>query len=297
MGAWRREILVDGTVRLQSGSAVFLLTRLRPGALLASVVGNIDGLGNGPGLEFEAELQRFRKPMAVLIDLSRAHGAGSATRDRWSRWFTVQRDWLERVTLYAPGSDVRLVLSVARHLARAESVVEIFEDAAGFDAAVAREYPGFVRPEPTLLASELALGLERSIDSAGNVAVAGGSGLFRISTPASGLVRMEFEGIESVALASEALDEVVNLARASGPIHLFVDLARATDLGLRSQELWSAWVQAQRQHLRSAHVLVGSRYLQLALAAVHELNRTGDLVRIHADRRPFEETQQLRLIG
>ncbi|WP_373045606.1 hypothetical protein [Vulgatibacter sp.] len=281
------ELLPGGAERCSVGGCTYVVTRLRPGALLVSVHG--DDRGAAGDWIFErlgAEARRFARPLRLFVDLREARGAAPLVQESWTAFFRERRSLLERVTLLTAEPWTKLVVAIARHLAGAEGWIDSSNDPAAFSEAI-----GGRQPALQLEAKALPLSLERA---AGAVEIAGAGASFRIERLAPGVLGVRVAGADAGELPCLVFDAVEEMAGA-GRYALFIDASAATEVHPPARELWTAWLTAQRQRLDAVHSLVRHRYLQLTVGTVHELSRTGDRMQVHADPASFERARASRV--
>jgi hypothetical protein len=131
-----RDAAADGQVRLSSADCVFVFKRLRPGALLVTITGNDTGqFGTSTLDEIRMELLRHR-PLELFVDAREALGAAVSVSDEWTRFFTLNREHLRRVSVLVGSKVVSLTIAIAQHLSRTGDLIQIYSDPKTFDARV-----------------------------------------------------------------------------------------------------------------------------------------------------------------
>jgi hypothetical protein len=113
------------------------LHRLRPGVLLAQIIGYDRGaLGRAPFDEIERQLAR-PQPVELFFDLRDAAGAVGEVRHAWTEWFQRTRPHLARVTVLASSRFVNLTLEIAKLFSRTGELIQIYSDQLLFEQAMA----------------------------------------------------------------------------------------------------------------------------------------------------------------
>lgn len=136
-----REAMNDGQVRLSAGGCTFVFRRLRPGALLITITGHDKGQFATSTLdEIRMELLRYR-PLELFVDARGAVGAAVSVSDEWTRFFSLNREQLTRVSVLVGSKVLSLTVAIAQHLSRTGNLIQIYSDPDLFDAAVAAAAP------------------------------------------------------------------------------------------------------------------------------------------------------------
>jgi hypothetical protein len=132
-----RETLPDGQVRLSDQDCTFVFRRLKPGALLVTITGQDAGqFGTSTLDEIRLELMRQR-PLELFVDAREAFGAAVSVSDEWTRFFSLNREHLKRVSVLVGSKFVYLTVAIAQHLSRTGNLIQIYSDPETFDARVA----------------------------------------------------------------------------------------------------------------------------------------------------------------
>jgi hypothetical protein len=135
-----RELRSDGSVRLSSSGCAWTFARLRPGVLLVTVAGHDQGeFGQRTLDEVEAAMDSL--PLSLFIDARRSSSASVAASQPWTDWLAAHRHGLERALVLTSGRTLRLTLAIACH--RAGALIQIVDDEARFEAAIAARVAGF----------------------------------------------------------------------------------------------------------------------------------------------------------
>ena len=132
-----RETLRDGQVRLSDPECTFVFRLLKPGALLVTITGQDAGqFGTSTLDEIRLELMRQR-PLELFVDAREAFGAAVSVSDEWTRFFSLNREHLKRVSVLVGSKLVYLTVAIAQHLSRTGNLIQICSDPETFDARVA----------------------------------------------------------------------------------------------------------------------------------------------------------------
>ncbi|XYI01932.1 hypothetical protein ACMHYB_20045 [Sorangium sp. So ce1128] len=124
-----REVLDDGSVRLAKDGCCFVFRRLRPGAVLVTIAGRDTGsLGDAPLDELHAEMLRY-PPIDLYVDARSATFAAESVSDAWTRFFSANRERLQRVRILVGSPFVELVVNVAKLFSRTGELIRIESDA------------------------------------------------------------------------------------------------------------------------------------------------------------------------
>jgi hypothetical protein len=133
-----RVLLADGSVEMAQGGGRFCFRRLRPGALLLSIEGQDTGqFGSAVLDEVRMEIMRGG-PLELLIDASAAVLVTTEVSQEWTRFFSLSRQQLTRVSVLTGSRLINLSVAIAQHLSQTGNLIQIYSDRALFDAAVAR---------------------------------------------------------------------------------------------------------------------------------------------------------------
>ncbi len=132
-----REELPGGAIRLLDAACSFTFQRLRPGALLVTITGHDKGQFGTRSLD-EVRLEMLRhRPLELFIDASNASGPAARVSEEWTRFFSLNREQLKRVSVLAGSKLVHLTVSIAQHLSRTGDLIQIHSDRESF----ARQLP------------------------------------------------------------------------------------------------------------------------------------------------------------
>jgi hypothetical protein len=284
-----REQLSTGTLRLRSDDCTFLVTRLRPGVLLLTVLGEDDGEFGAAVLdELEAEITRFGRALVLFVDALGAVRVSNVVADRWTEWFEAHRDKLARVSVLVRSKTMSLTMSIARHLSGTAGLFEVTSNSAAFERELARVAPGAGLHVEAERFSREALTIDRIEHGAGCVELRSARCSFRLEPLSSAALLLTVRGIDNGEFGTAVVDEVRRYAREQRvAIELFVDAdVEFVDAGVR--DLWTQWIKADGRHVRHVTMLVGSKAARLSIAVTREQSRTTDHIRLLDDRGLFD---------
>ncbi|HYE98365.1 MAG TPA: hypothetical protein VEJ18_05605 [Planctomycetota bacterium] len=129
-------ILGDGSARLSDGGCTFTFERPRPGVLVVRIAGTDKGLlGTAPIDHVRQEIGRFGQ-LDLFIDARDAGVASLDVSDAWTAFFHANAGGLRRVSILAVSQFVHLTVSVAKLFSRTGELIQIYSDAALFEAAL-----------------------------------------------------------------------------------------------------------------------------------------------------------------
>jgi hypothetical protein len=138
----QREEGPGGEIRLHDGKCSFTFRRLKEGkAFLVIIAGNDTGqFGTRTLDEIRMELMRNR-PLELFVDARAATGATVSVSEEWTRFFSLNREQLKRVSVLVGSEAVHLTVAIAQHLSRTGTLIQIYSDPATFDACLAPHLP------------------------------------------------------------------------------------------------------------------------------------------------------------
>lgn len=141
-----RDVSPTNVVRLSAGGCTFVFHPLRAGAMLVTIAGLDTGQFGARTLdEIRLELLRHR-PLELFIDAREAVGAAVSVSQEWTRFFSLNREHLSRVSVLVGSKVVELTVAIAQHLSRTGNLIQIYSDAETFDARVAAARSAPARP-------------------------------------------------------------------------------------------------------------------------------------------------------
>ncbi len=122
---------------LQAGDSSFVFRRLRPGVLLVTITGNDTGqFGTASLDEIRLEMQRHAS-LELFVDARDAVGVALSVSEEWTRFFSMNRTRLTRVSVLVSSKVVSLTVAIAQHLSRTGNLIQIYSDPETFNARVA----------------------------------------------------------------------------------------------------------------------------------------------------------------
>lgn len=106
------------------------------------------------------------------------------------------------------------------------------------------------------------------------------------------------QGYDKGDLGMEPLDELTNELKRFGALRLFVDTSETTGVVTSVREAWTTWFQANQAQLPAVWIFVHSRFIEQVVSVAKFFSRTGDLMKITADRALFDrEVERARRGG
>lgn len=136
-GAFAREVLADGSVRMTLGDAAFTFARPRAGVLVVTIKGYDKGQFGVAPLDEIASVLRTSAPVQLFIDARDTVGATVRVSEDWTRFILLHREALTRVHVLAGSKAVELTVAIARHLSRTDKLIQLYSDPTIFEAQLA----------------------------------------------------------------------------------------------------------------------------------------------------------------
>jgi hypothetical protein len=115
----------------------------------------------------------------------------------------------------------------------------------------------------------------------------------RIRRPCAGVVVVVVTGTDIGEHGDAPMVELTKDVQAA-PIELFIDARDSRGVTIDVSGEWARWLAAQREALRSIHMLTGSRFVQLTANFVRNFAALGERMRIYTDARAFDEELDAR---
>ena len=122
-----REVAADGVVTLRDAACTF--TFRRGAGLMEIRIEGIDKgqLGSAPLDEIAVALIRER-PLELFVDATRASMPAPNVSREWTRFFSLNRDALTRVSVLVSSKSVELTIAIAQHLSQTGKLIQIYSD-------------------------------------------------------------------------------------------------------------------------------------------------------------------------
>ncbi|HEY0063825.1 MAG TPA: hypothetical protein VGC21_17035 [Telluria sp.] len=132
-----KTVLADGSIELTAGEGRFLFRRVRPGTLLVRISGQDSGqFGHAALDEIRMEITR-QGTLELLIDASEAVLVTTEVSQEWTRFFSLNRQQLRRVSVLTGSRLMHLTVAIAQHLSQTGNLIQIYSDRELFDAVSA----------------------------------------------------------------------------------------------------------------------------------------------------------------
>ena len=133
----QREIAADGAVVLRDARCSFTFRRA-PGVMEIEISGTDNGtLGGAPLDEIALALVRER-PLELFIDASAASMPAVSVSREWTRFFSLNKEALKRVSVLVSSKSVELTVAIAQHLSQTGKLIQIYSDPELFQARKAQ---------------------------------------------------------------------------------------------------------------------------------------------------------------
>ena len=116
---------------------------------------------------------------------------------------------------------------------------------------------------------------------------------FTFERPAPGVMVVTIQGFDKGELGDGPLREIATGFGLGGPLELFIDASQASGAVPEVSDAWTRFFAERRRDLKSVHVLVGSKVVQLTVAIAQHLSNTGSLVQLYSDAAIFADRLRL----
>ena len=104
-----------------------------------------------------------------------------------------------------------------------------------------------------------------------------------------GVVLMRIVGYDSGEFGNAPFEEMHALMAGFTPAEVFMDLSEAFGARTQVREEWTNWFRSNQAVLRRANILVGSKYIEIAVAMAKLFSRTGELIQLYSSAAAFQE--------
>jgi hypothetical protein len=122
MTAIQRETLPDGRLQLAAGKGSFTYE------LLITVAGTDMGQFGTASLD-EVRLEMLRqRPVELFVDAEAAQLVSVEVSREWTRFFTLNREHLARVSVLVGSKAIELTVAIAQHLSQTGNLIQIYTD-------------------------------------------------------------------------------------------------------------------------------------------------------------------------
>jgi hypothetical protein len=133
--------MLSCSTRLVSDACAFHIERRRPGVLLLRIEGHDVGeFGNLPMRCLEA-LMPEDLPAELFIDARATRGASMQVSNDWAAWLGRNRHRLASIRMLSGSRYVHFTAEFVRRFSELEKLMQVDEQAADFDAALAERSP------------------------------------------------------------------------------------------------------------------------------------------------------------
>jgi hypothetical protein len=133
-GQVSREVASEGSVVLRAGRCTFHFSRRRPGVLEGRIEGTDKGQFGTAALDEIALAIMRERPIELFIDAAKASMPTVAVSREWTRFFSLNRKDLKRVSVLVSSRSVELTIAIAKHLSETGNLIQIYSDPALFEA-------------------------------------------------------------------------------------------------------------------------------------------------------------------
>jgi hypothetical protein len=130
---------------------------------------------------------------------------------------------------------------------------------------------------------------ERVVEPDGTVRLKTGRCEIAIQRVRPRVVKLRIDGYDTGDFGNAPFDEMRSELQNFKEVELFVDLSSAFGARTPVREQWTEWFRANQDVLRRVHILVGSRFIEMAVALAKLFSRTGEMIQIYSSPQVFEE--------
>ncbi len=122
----------NGDIRIYDHKCSFTFRRLRAG-MLVTITGDDSGQF-GPCTLDELRMELLRnRPLELFVDARRVVGAAASVSNEWTRFFSLNREQMKRVSILVETEGVHLTVAIAQHLSKTGNLIQIYTDPDIFD--------------------------------------------------------------------------------------------------------------------------------------------------------------------
>ena len=133
--------MLSCSTRLASGTCAFEIDRRSPGVLVVRIEGHDVGeFGNLPMRCLEA-LMPTELPVELFIDARATRGASMEVSNDWAGWLGQNRGRFSAIRMLSGSRYVHFTAEFVRRFSELEKLMQVYTDAAEFDAALAARSP------------------------------------------------------------------------------------------------------------------------------------------------------------
>jgi hypothetical protein len=141
-----RTIGANGSIELVASGARTRITRLRPGIVLLTQIGDDEAMTRATAEELEQEIQRSGR-LTIFVDVRGVPHMSSGVRDFSLSWGRLHRPEVERATILVGSKVVGITMSLLA-MVLGGGLIKVVSDARTFEELVRDKVPEFgVLPE------------------------------------------------------------------------------------------------------------------------------------------------------
>jgi hypothetical protein len=104
-----------------------------------------------------------------------------------------------------------------------------------------------------------------------------------------GVVLLTISGHDKGEFGTAPMDELREELSRYAPVELFIEMTDTSGATVPVQESWTEWFSAHRSALKNVSILAHSKYMHFTAEVVKFFSRTGELIRVYLDPKPFED--------
>jgi hypothetical protein len=129
--------------------------------------------------------------------------------------------------------------------------------------------------------------IERVVLPDGAVRMTADSATFEFARPKTNVLVITVTGYDKGQFATAPFDEIGSILRVAAPLELFIDAQKAVGATVRVSKDWTSYLARHKGEFSQAHVLTGSKMVELTVAIARHLSGTGNLVQLYSDPEVF----------
>src|SRR5258706_13180528 len=133
-GSIVREIASDGSIIIRADRCTCSFRRLRPGVVEVRIVGTDSGQFSTAVIDEVALALMRERPIELLLDASEGSIASVSVMTAWARFFELNRQNLQRVTILTGSKAMTLTMELMRYLSKTGDLIRIPSDREKYEA-------------------------------------------------------------------------------------------------------------------------------------------------------------------